>query len=134
VEVALRRLGQLLVVMGAVVGALSGVALALLVEHAESSRSVAAPGRERAAVLAAHLPSSQPQPLGAARSQDPTAGNASSGTRRAESADRVDQRPGKAQKNHERHQDKAGGKSNPARARDYLARASDEPYPELGTR
>ena len=114
-EVSLRRLGHLLVVMGALVGALSGVALALLIEDAESTRSVAAPGRERTAVLAAHPPTSQPPAMRAAGSQDPAAGNASSGTRRAESADRVDLRPGKAQKHHESHQDKAAGKSKPSK-------------------
>ena len=59
---SLRRLGQLLVVMGALLGAVLGVALALIVEHAETSRAVAALGRERAAVLAASPPSSNPQP------------------------------------------------------------------------
>jgi hypothetical protein len=43
VDRSLRRLGQLLVVMGALLGAGLGVALALLVENAETSRAVAAP-------------------------------------------------------------------------------------------
>jgi hypothetical protein len=60
VDVSLRRLGQLPVVMGALLGAVLGVALALLVEYAETSRAVAAPRRERVAVLAASPPSSHP--------------------------------------------------------------------------
>ena len=50
---SLRRLGQLLVVMGALLGATIGVALALIVENAENSRAVVASGRERAAVFQA---------------------------------------------------------------------------------
>jgi hypothetical protein len=56
VDASLRRLGQLVVVMGAMLGAVLGVALALLVENAETSRAVAAPRRERVAVLAASPP------------------------------------------------------------------------------
>jgi hypothetical protein len=53
VDQSLRRLGQLLIVMVALLGVVLGVSLALLVENAETSRAVGAPGRERAAVLAA---------------------------------------------------------------------------------
>ena len=60
---SLRRLGQLLVVMGAVLGAVLGVSLALIVEHAENSKAVAGFGRERAAVLAATSPSTTPSSL-----------------------------------------------------------------------
>jgi hypothetical protein len=42
---------------GAVLGAVFGVSLALIVEHAENSKAVAGFGRERAAVLAATSPS-----------------------------------------------------------------------------
>jgi hypothetical protein len=54
-----RPLGQLLVVMGSA-GAVFGVSLALIVEHAENSKAIAGFGRERAAVLAATSPSTTP--------------------------------------------------------------------------
>jgi hypothetical protein len=40
VDRSLRRLGQLLVVMAALLGAVLGVSLALIVENAETSRAV----------------------------------------------------------------------------------------------
>ena len=112
---SLRRLGQLLVVMGALLGAVLGVALALIVEHAETSRAVAALGRERVAVLAASPPSSEPPASRAASSQDPADGSDSSGKQRAQSAGRADQRAGTADKNRESHRDQAGsrGKDKP---------------------
>ena len=93
---SLRQLGQLLVVMRALLGAITGVALALIMDNAASNRAAAAPGREHTAVLAAHPPSSQPPATRAASSQEPAEGNATSGNRRAESADRADQHTGKA--------------------------------------
>lgn len=105
---SLRRLGQLLVVTGALLGAVLGVALALIVEHSEPSGAVVAPGRERAAALAAYPPSRQP-PASRASSEDPAADDDSSGGQRAESADRADQRDGKADKNGEGRRDKPGG-------------------------
>jgi hypothetical protein len=110
VDRSLRRLGQLLVVMGALFGAVLGVSLALLVEDAETSRAVAAPGRERAAVLAASPPSSQPRASRAASSQDAADGRDSSGTQSAEAADRANQRAGKGNKKGESRGDKAGGR------------------------
>ena len=93
-----RRLGQLLVVMGALLGAVLGVALALIVENAETSRAVAALGRLRAAVRAASSPSSEPPASRAARSQDPADGSDSPGNQRAQSAGRADHRAGKTDK------------------------------------
>jgi hypothetical protein len=115
VDRSLRRLGQLLVVMGAVLGAVLGVALALIVEHAETSRAVAALGRERAAVLAASPPGSTPAASRAASSQDAADGSDSSGDQRAQHSGRADQRAGKADKNRESHRDQAGsrGKDKP---------------------
>jgi type IV secretory pathway VirB10-like protein len=110
VDRSLRRLGQLLVVTGALLGAVLGVSLALIVENAESSRAVGAPGRERAAVLAASPPSSQPRASRAASSQDSADGSDSSGTQRAEAADRANQRAGKADKKGESREDKASGR------------------------
>jgi hypothetical protein len=108
VDRSLRRLGQLLVVMGVLLGAGIGVSLALLVENAETSRAVGAPGGERAAVLAASPPSSQPRASRAAGSQDSADGSDS--TQRAEAADRANQRVGKADKKGESRGDKAGGR------------------------
>ena len=103
---SLRQLGQLLVVMGALLGAMLGVGLALIVEHAESPRPVAAAGPERAAVLAAHPPSSQPPASRAASSAGQTEGSAASGSHRVESANRADKRAGKAHKHGEDRRDK----------------------------
>jgi hypothetical protein len=109
VDRSLRRLGQLLVVMGALLGAVLGVSLALIVENAETSRAVGAPGDERAAVLAASPPSSRPPASRAASSQDAADGSDSSGTQRAEAAHRANQRAGKADKKDESRGDRAGG-------------------------
>lgn len=108
---SVRRLGQLMVVMAALLGAITGVTLALLVEHAEPSRTVAGPGHERLAVLAASPPSSQPPASRAASSGNPADGSGSepSGKQRAASADRAGQRDSKADKNGEGRTDKAGG-------------------------
>ena len=116
---SLRRLGQLLVVMGALLGAVLGVSLALIVEHAETSRAVAALGRERAAVLAASPPSSETPASRAASSQDRADGSDSSGNQRAQSTGRGDQRAGKADKDRESHRDKAGsrGKDKPNKSK-----------------
>ena len=111
---SLRRLGQLLVVIGALLGAVLGVALALIVENAETSSAVAALERERAAVLAASPPNT-PAASRAAGSQDPVDGSDSSGNQRAQSAGRADQRAGNADKKGESRGDKAGsrGKDKP---------------------
>jgi hypothetical protein len=91
-----------LVVMAALLGAVLGVALALIVENAETSSAVAGLERERAAVLTASPPSSQPRASRAASSQDSADG--------AEAADRADQGAGKADKKGESRGDKAGGR------------------------
>jgi hypothetical protein len=109
VDRSLRRLGQLLVTMGALLGAITGVTLALLVEHAEPSRAVAEPEHERPAVLAASPPSRQPPASQTARSEDLGDGSDSSAQQRAASAGRAAQRDGKADKNGESRKNKAGG-------------------------
>jgi hypothetical protein len=101
VDRSLRRLGQLLVVMAAMLGSVLGVSLALIVENAETSRAVGAPGGERAAVLAASPLSSRPPASRAASSQDSVDG--------AEAADQANQRAGKADKKGESRGDKASG-------------------------
>jgi hypothetical protein len=111
VDRSLRRLGQLLVAMAALLGAALGVALALILENTETSRAAVALGRERAAVLAASPPSSQPPASRAVSSADSADGSGSSASRRVESADRADQRDGKANQDGEsRGEDKAAGR------------------------
>ena len=113
---SLRRLGQLLVVMGALLGAVLGVGLALLVENTEPDKAVAAPDRERVAVLTASPSSSQPPASEATGSPD-SGGSVSSANQRTQSAD---QRADKANKNSQGRRDKpekAKGKDNQARAR-----------------
>ena len=106
---SLRRLGQLLVVMAALLGCVLGVALALLVNDTETSRAVGTPLRERA-VLAASPPSSQPPVSRAGSAEDAGDGIDGSGMLRAESAGRADQRAGKTDKNGESRGDKTGGR------------------------
>ena len=111
---SLRRLGQLLVVMGALLGAVLGVGLALLVENTEPDKAVAAPDRERVAVLTASPSSSQP-PAPEATS---TGGNDSSANQRTQSAN---QRADKANKNNQERRDKpdkAKGKDKPSQGKD----------------
>jgi hypothetical protein len=112
---SLRRLGQLLVVMGASLGAVLGVGLALVVENAETSRA-AGPGQERAAVLAASPPSRQPPAPRAAGSPGPGNAGGPSGNQRARSAD---QRVKADQKGHDRDKPaKAKGRDDPGKAKD----------------
>jgi hypothetical protein len=106
VDRSLRQLGQVLVVMGALLGAMLGVGLALIVENAESPRPIAAAGQERGAVLAAHPPSSQPPASTAASSGGQAEGSAASSSQRVESANRADGRAGKAHKHGEDRRDK----------------------------
>lgn len=106
---SLRRRGQILVVAGALVGALIGTALGLIVQDAQPSTAVAAPGPGRGAALAASPPTSHPPASRAAGSRD---GNDSSGNQRAEPPGRPDKRAGNA------HKDRAGGKDKPSKGKD----------------
>jgi hypothetical protein len=96
--------------MGALLGAVLGVALALMVENTETSRADVALGRERAAVLAASPPSSQPPASRTGNSADSADGSGFSGSQRVESAGRANQGDGKADKDGESRGDKAGGR------------------------
>jgi hypothetical protein len=118
VDRSLRRRGQFLVVVGALLGALIGVGLGLAVEDAGTSRAVAAPGH--GAALAATPPDNQPSASRTAGSGSRTAGNASSGSQHAKSADRPDKRDGKAHKDREGGRDKPGGhgKDKPGKGED----------------
>ena len=102
--------------MGALLGAVLGVGLALMVENAETSNAVAAPERERVAVLAASPSSSQPPASEATGSPDP-GGNVSSADQGTQSAD---QRADKANKDSQGRRDKPGkakGKNKPSKGK-----------------
>jgi hypothetical protein len=60
VDPSLRRNGQILLAVGVVLGALSGIVLGLAVEAPKASTTVAASGPARATALAATPPSGQP--------------------------------------------------------------------------
>ena len=105
---SLRDQGQILVVMGALLGAVLGVGLALIVENADTSPAVTAPGHERAAVLAS-LPSSRPPASREASSEGSAAGNGAAARQRDEAADQAaDQKDKKADKNRNGRPDKPG--------------------------
>jgi hypothetical protein len=108
VDRSLRHLGQLLVVMGALLGAAVGVAVALVIGNATTSGAVLASGPARAAVVAAGPSSSRP----------PVSRGA--GPQRGEAADQADHSGGKAGKNKElRHDDPGKGKDkDKARSKD----------------
>jgi hypothetical protein len=108
VDRSLRRRGQFLVATGALVGALIGTTLGLIVEDAQTSTAVAAPGPGRGAALAASPPTSHPPASRAAGSGD---GNDPPGTQRAEPPGRPDKRDGKA------HKDRAGGKDKQSKGK-----------------
>ena len=115
---SLRRLGQLLVVMGALLGAVLGVALALVVDYAGTSKAVAIPERRHTAVLAAEGPSSQPPASRPTRTTASGAGGDASSNHRAVSGDRTGQRGRKADKAHTGKRDKpAKGNDKPAKSR-----------------
>jgi hypothetical protein len=97
--------------MGVLLGAVLGAGLALLVGNAETSRGVAAPERERVAVLTASPPGSQPPASTAASSPDPGSDDVSS----------VNQRADKANKNSQGRRDKpdkAKSKDKPGKGKD----------------
>ena len=106
---SLRRFGQLLVVTGALLGAVLGVALALIVNNAASSGAVATSGRE---VAATSPPSSRPPVARAAGSKDSAAGSAAGGNQRAEWTSRADRHDGKTDNNREGRLGKAEGRGN----------------------
>jgi hypothetical protein len=106
VDRSLRRLGQLLVVCCALLGAVIGVALGLVVEAAQTPRAGAAPAR--AAVLAASPPSSQPPRPQPATDQNPADGSAPAGKQHAQSVDRPNRDEHKAGK----HRDGGGDKAS----------------------
>jgi hypothetical protein len=98
-----------LVVTGALLGAVLGVALALIVNNAASSGAVATSGRE---VAATSPPSSRPPVARAAGSKDSAAGSAAGGNQRAEWTSRADRHDGKTDNNREGRLGKAEGRGN----------------------
>jgi hypothetical protein len=129
VDRSLRRRGQLLVVAGALLGAVIGAGLSLVVGDPVTSRAGAVPARERGVTLAATPPSSQPPASRAAVSSgNPADGNDPSGTQRSESADRAGKRDGKAGKNGEGHWDQPGhGRNEPGHGNDEAGKGKDKP-------
>jgi hypothetical protein len=105
---SLRRRGQFLVVVGALLGALSGVAVGLAVDGPQTPTAVAAPGPPGGAALAAHPPSSQPTTSQTAGPGKPADGDASTGRQRTKTADRPNNGHGNAGKEGEGRQDKPG--------------------------
>ena len=115
-----RHRGQVLVVVGALLGAVIGASLGLIVEGAQTSTAVATPGRMQGATLTASPPSSQPT---ASRTADSGDGNDSPGNQRAESPDRPDKRHGNAHKGRAGRDRPGGhGKDNPGKDKEVARR------------
>jgi hypothetical protein len=95
VDRSLRRHGQFLVAVGAVLGALVGIVLGLAVEDPQASTAVAAPGR-------ATPPRNQPTAAQPAGPRDQADADASTGTQRTRSANRPDKGQGRAHKDSNR--------------------------------
>ena len=87
-----RRRGQSLVVVGALLGALGGVALGLAVGCPQTSAAVAAPAPARSAAVAATPPTSQPTASQSSGSRDWADGAMSTGRLRIQSV----KHPGRA--------------------------------------
>lgn len=103
---SLRRRGQFLVAVGAVLGALVGIVLGLAVEAPQANTAVAAPGPARAAALAATPPSGQPTTAQPAGSGDQVGGDGSTGRQRTRSAYRPDHGQGRAHKDSKRERER----------------------------
>jgi hypothetical protein len=104
VDRSLRRHGQFLVAIGALLGALAGVVLGLAVENTQTSAAVAAPARAAASAVAP--PSSQPTAVQPARSGEQADGDASTGRQRTRLAYRPDQGPDRAHKDSKRERER----------------------------
>ena len=108
---SLRRLGQLLVVCCALLGAVIGVALGLVVEAAQTPQAVAG-ARERGPASAASPPSSQPPRPQPASDQNSADGSAPAGKQHALSVDRPNRGEHKAGKHRDGGGDKAASRGN----------------------
>ena len=102
---SLRRRGQLLVLVAALLGAVIGGATGLVVEDAGTGTEGAAPEPRRGTALATSPPASQP-----AGSQ--ADGSDASGIQRAERAHRPDKRDDKADKRRKDQRDKPNDRGN----------------------
>ena len=116
---SLRRLGQLLVVMGALLGAALGVALALVVDDAGTGRAVATTERERSAVLAAGSRSSRPPASRPTSTSASRTGGEASSNQRAVSGGRAGPRGHKTEKA-KAHK---GNRGNPGKGKDRPAKS-----------
>jgi hypothetical protein len=101
-----RRRGQFLVVVGALLGALSGVVLGVAVDDPQTPTSVAAAERAGGAALAVHPPSSQPTTSQTAGAGKSAGGDASTGRQPAKPADRPNNGARQAGKDGDGRQDK----------------------------
>jgi hypothetical protein len=107
-----RRRGQLLVVVGALLGTLVGVTLGLAVDDPGDGTATAAPGPDRGVALAASAPGSQPP---TARTVGTGSGTEDAGPAdrpgKARGEDRDKPKPeghGKGRTGKDKHQDKPG--------------------------
>jgi hypothetical protein len=116
-ERSLRRRGQVLVVVGALLGAVSGIVLGLAVDDSQTPTAVVAPGQAGAAALAAQPPSSQPAASESTGSRERADGDASTGRQRTEPADRLSNGHGNAGKDSEGRQGKPS-KDKPGKGKD----------------
>jgi hypothetical protein len=106
VDRSLRRRGQFLVAVGAVLGVLVGIVLGLAVEDPQASTAVAAPGPARVTALAATPPNSQPTAAQLTGPGDQADGDASTGRQYTRSAYRPDNGQGRAHKDGKREREK----------------------------
>jgi hypothetical protein len=97
VLLSLHRRGQLLVVMSALLGAVAGAGLGMMVERAKAPSAVAAPARARgAAGLVASQPGSHPAaPQAAALQSQAGDGPAGPGAKHVDRARQVGDKPGR---------------------------------------
>jgi hypothetical protein len=112
VQRSLHRRGQLLVLVAALLGAVIGGAMGLVVEDARTSTADAAPGPRRGTTLATRPPASQPAGSQAGRAGSQADGSDASGIQPAKWTHRPDKRNGKADKRIKDHRDKPNHRGN----------------------
>jgi hypothetical protein len=110
---SLHRRGQLLILGAALLGAVVGSAMGLVVEDAGTGTAGAAPGPRRGTALATSPSASQPAGSQAGRAgSEADDGSDASGIQPAEWAHRPDKRSGKADKRLKDRPDKPNGRGN----------------------
>jgi hypothetical protein len=109
---SLHRRGQLLVLRAALLGAVTGGAMGLVVEDAGTGTAGAGPGPRRGTALAARPPASQPAGSQAGRAGNQAGGSDASGSQPAKWAHRPDKRNDKADKRLKARRDKPNDRGN----------------------